>query len=150
MTLESLKCGARSKRAWQTARFGVPRFLRACVQARPRLRLKGLHVKSSWNMAQWGFELEDDGSHILSLKISPPRLEAECGLSSDIAREAFSQLAAYFGGRLKNFSLPIRMVGTDFQMSVWKALRTVPFGETVSYSRLAAMASRPKLSCSPR
>lgn len=95
-------------------------------------------------MAQWGFELEDDGSHILSLKISPPRLEAECGLSSDIAREAFLQLAAYFGGRLKNFSLPIRMVGTDFQMSVWKALRTVPFGETVSYSRLAAMASRQK------
>lgn len=88
--------------------------------------------------------MEDDGSHILCLKILPPRLGDECGLSSDIAREAFSQLGAYFGGRLRNFNLPLRMIGTDFQMSVWNALRAIPFGETVSYSQLAAMVSRPR------
>lgn len=88
--------------------------------------------------------MEDDGSHILCLKILPTRLEDECGLSSDIAREAFSQLGAYFGGRLENFNLPLRMIGTDFQMSVWNALRAIPFGETVSYSQLAAMVSRPR------
>ncbi|MEI3154916.1 MAG: MGMT family protein [Odoribacter sp.] len=34
-------------------------------------------------------------------------------------------------------SLPIAPVGTNFQLKVWKALQTIPYGETVTYGQLA-------------
>lgn len=56
---------------------------------------------------------------------------------------AESQLAAYFGGELRDFDLPLRPSGTPFQLTVWDALRRIPFGETVSYGELAASIGRP-------
>jgi AraC family transcriptional regulator of adaptative response/methylated-DNA-[protein]-cysteine methyltransferase len=40
--------------------------------------------------------------------------------------------------------LPLDLRGTDFQLSVWKALRRVPPGTTVSYSFLAEQIGDPK------
>ena len=57
--------------------------------------------------------------------------------------EARSQLAAYFAGRLREFSLPLAPGGTPFQKQVWNALREIPFGETRSYGALAASLGRP-------
>lgn len=54
-----------------------------------------------------------------------------------LLREAKSQLDAYFAGRLKAFDLPLNPVGTDFQLKVWKALGTIPYGETLTYGGLA-------------
>jgi methylated-DNA-[protein]-cysteine S-methyltransferase len=54
------------------------------------------------------------------------------------------QLAAYFAGELQAFDLPLVLTGTDFQKSVWNALRRIPFGETRSYAWLAQEISRPK------
>jgi methylated-DNA-[protein]-cysteine S-methyltransferase len=53
------------------------------------------------------------------------------------------QLAAYFGGRLREFELPLRMAGTPFQHLVWQGLRAIPYGETVSYAELARTIGRP-------
>lgn len=47
------------------------------------------------------------------------------------------QLAAYFAGELHEFDLPLAAQGTDFQLSVWTALRAIPYGETRSYRDLA-------------
>lgn len=58
--------------------------------------------------------------------------------------ECARQLEEYFAGRRKEFDLrlaPDR--GTEFQRLVWGALRTIPYGHTVSYSALAAMIGRP-------
>lgn len=52
-------------------------------------------------------------------------------------RNAVSQLEQYFQGERKEFDLPIKLKGTDFQMKVWTALRTIPYGETCSYGELA-------------
>lgn len=57
--------------------------------------------------------------------------------------EAVAQLAAYFAGRVTEFDVPIRLEGTDFQREVWAALRTIPYGETWSYARLAEAVGRP-------
>lgn len=57
--------------------------------------------------------------------------------------DAKSQMAAYFCGELTSFDLQLTPVGTAFQQKVWAALRTVPFGETVSYAELARMAGIP-------
>jgi methylated-DNA-[protein]-cysteine S-methyltransferase len=40
-------------------------------------------------------------------------------------------------------TLPVDVDGTDFQMRVWKALRTIPAGETISYTELARRAGAP-------
>jgi methylated-DNA-[protein]-cysteine S-methyltransferase len=56
---------------------------------------------------------------------------------------AIEQLEEYFAGRLTSFDLPLAMAGTPFQRQVWEALRKVPYGQTVSYGRLADRLGRP-------
>jgi methylated-DNA-[protein]-cysteine S-methyltransferase len=50
---------------------------------------------------------------------------------------AVVQLGEYFAGTRTEFDVPLDPVGTDFQRSVWAALRTIPFGTTVSYGEQA-------------
>jgi methylated-DNA-[protein]-cysteine S-methyltransferase len=53
-------------------------------------------------------------------------------------------LRAYFDGHLEALrALPTATQGTDFQRTVWSALRHIPIGETVSYGGLAAKIGRP-------
>jgi methylated-DNA-[protein]-cysteine S-methyltransferase len=47
------------------------------------------------------------------------------------------QLDEYLNGDRKEFNLPLLMVGTDFQKSVWKALMKVPYGSTSTYLQIA-------------
>ncbi|UPT78197.1 methylated-DNA--[protein]-cysteine S-methyltransferase [Sulfurovum sp. XGS-02] len=61
-------------------------------------------------------------------------VEEESGVL-DLAKE---ELEAYFKGLRKTFDIPLLMVGTAFQKSVWKGLLQIPFGTTVSYKELAA------------
>jgi methylated-DNA-[protein]-cysteine S-methyltransferase len=56
------------------------------------------------------------------------------------------QLTEYFDGARRDFDLPLVMHGTDFQRTVWRALCTVPYGETVSYGQLADRIGRPTAS----
>jgi methylated-DNA-[protein]-cysteine S-methyltransferase len=53
------------------------------------------------------------------------------------------QLAAYFAGELRRFTLPLAPVGTPFQQQVWAALREIPFGATAGYGELARRLGRP-------
>ena len=53
-------------------------------------------------------------------------------------------VAAYFGGDARALdSLTVKTGGTDFQRSVWAALRTIPAGETWSYGQLASAIGKP-------
>jgi methylated-DNA-[protein]-cysteine S-methyltransferase len=53
-------------------------------------------------------------------------------------------LNAYFAGRLDAINdLPVKTGGTPFQRQVWRGLRSIPCGTTVSYTRLAANIGRP-------
>lgn len=54
------------------------------------------------------------------------------------------QLEAYFDGALKQFDLPLILVGTPFQKRVWQSLSEVPYGEVVSYKDIAISAGSPK------
>lgn len=88
---------------------------------------------------------------------------ALCGLYMDLQRhrppqeifgvpdpgpfgEVVAQLAAYFAGDLKEFDLPMAMVGTPFQRSVWAGLLEIPYGETTSYGELAQRLGNPNAS----
>jgi methylated-DNA-[protein]-cysteine S-methyltransferase len=53
-------------------------------------------------------------------------------------------MRAYFAGNLKAIDdLPVATGGTEFQRQVWRALRQIPCGETVSYGELARRIGRP-------
>jgi methylated-DNA-[protein]-cysteine S-methyltransferase len=56
--------------------------------------------------------------------------------------ETIAQLRAYFEGDLYRFDLPLAPDGTSFQLQVWQALRTIPYGEVISYARLAGKLGR--------
>jgi methylated-DNA-[protein]-cysteine S-methyltransferase len=53
-------------------------------------------------------------------------------------------ISNYFEGELTEIDiLPVQTKGTDFQREVWRALRTLPCGTTVSYAKLAERIGRP-------
>lgn len=60
-----------------------------------------------------------------------------------LLKEATSELEAYFAGRLKKFSTPLKPVGTDFQITVWNALMEIPYGEMITYLDLARKLNKP-------
>jgi len=57
--------------------------------------------------------------------------------------KAAKQLEEYFCGKRKQFDLPLRPNGTDFQQAVWKALQKIPYGETRSYGQIANLIKKP-------
>ncbi|MBR8538033.1 methylated-DNA--[protein]-cysteine S-methyltransferase [Carboxylicivirga sediminis] len=57
--------------------------------------------------------------------------------STPITEATIKQLKAYTAGELDKFTLPLLLVGTDFQKSVWHALLEIPYGETRSYLELS-------------
>ena len=95
--------------------------------------------------------------HRVETPIGPLLLSAEDGRLSGIAfdssaearsseplfLDAEAQLHAYFAGELERFELPLAPGGTAFQLSVWEALREIPYGSTTTYSKLAAALGRP-------
>lgn len=54
-----------------------------------------------------------------------------------LPRPVAEQLGAYFADGTRGFDLPLRLKGTPFQRRVWKALRAIPPGHTVTYGQLA-------------
>jgi methylated-DNA-[protein]-cysteine S-methyltransferase len=64
--------------------------------------------------------------------------EAGCGLLDPLVQTAVEELEAYFEGRLRAFTLPLKPAGTAFQRRVWAAIAVIPCGETRSYGALAA------------
>jgi methylated-DNA-[protein]-cysteine S-methyltransferase len=58
--------------------------------------------------------------------------------------ETVRQLRAYFAGELHDFDLPLAPVGTPFQLRVWRELRNIPYGQTISYGELARRVGSPK------
>jgi methylated-DNA-[protein]-cysteine S-methyltransferase len=54
-----------------------------------------------------------------------------------IFKKCTIQLDEYFSGQRKNFELPTRQDGTEFQQKVWEELMKIPYGKTITYLQLA-------------
>jgi len=59
------------------------------------------------------------------------------------ARLLADELDAYLRGELTRFSVSLDLQGTPFQLSVWQALREIPYGEVRSYAAIAQAIGRP-------
>lgn len=85
--------------------------------------------------------LKSDGEHLTELRFGDRR---EGGETCRVLVEAAKQLAEYFAGVRREFSIPLAPEGTAFQQSVWAELRTIPYGSTVTYAEIAAGVGKVK------
>ena len=81
--------------------------------------------------------LSSDGAALTGLAFGSTR---EPMASLPLFQAAFAWLDAYFAGRDPGPTPPLSPTGTPFQQRVWRALRKIPFGETISYGALARAA----------
>lgn len=56
---------------------------------------------------------------------------------------AATQLEEYFAGKRQAFDLPFHLEGAAFELDVWNALRTIPYGDTISYGEQSERAGHP-------
>ncbi len=92
--------------------------------------------------------LEWDGEAVVRLAFpgrdGSPRAAGPGSIHDAAAvREPLGRLKAYFAGELREFGLPLRPEGTEFQRQVWRALTEIPYGATISYAELARWIGRP-------
>ena len=55
----------------------------------------------------------------------------------DPTEQLWDQLEQYLAGTRKEFDLPLRLLGTEFQVKIWQALLTIPWGVVYTYGDLA-------------
>ncbi|MBN1327124.1 MAG: methylated-DNA--[protein]-cysteine S-methyltransferase [Candidatus Cloacimonetes bacterium] len=66
--------------------------------------------------------------------------------TNPIIEKAKRQLIEYFKGTRRNFALPVKPEGTEFQQKVWHLLMDIPYGDTLTYQELAERAGNSKAS----
>ena len=57
---------------------------------------------------------------------------------------ATEQIEEYFALKRKEFTIPLKVVGTAFQERVWEVLAAIPYGEVLTYKEIAHKANSPK------
>ena len=89
---------------------------------------------------------ETDGaiSHIGFCDKTKKDFEGFAVAETPLIKKAEAQLSEYFAGKRTKFNLPLAPSGTEFQRAAWRALETIPFGETRCYGDIAAQIGKPK------
>lgn len=64
--------------------------------------------------------------------------------NSEVIAKTISQLDEYFSRQRIAFDVPLLLVGTEFQKSVWNELQNIPYGTTISYTQLSQRLNNPK------
>jgi O-6-methylguanine DNA methyltransferase len=64
--------------------------------------------------------------------------------TSTAMRRYVSELEEYFAGVRRDFSFPLDLRGTEFQLACWRALVAIPYGQTRTYGDIARAVGRPQ------
>lgn len=59
-----------------------------------------------------------------------------------VLRQTAAELAEYFGGQRRTFTVPVRVDGTPFQQQIWQQLQQIPFGAVRGYGELGRATGR--------
>ncbi|MFN8062360.1 MAG: methylated-DNA--[protein]-cysteine S-methyltransferase [Vicinamibacterales bacterium] len=91
---------------------------------------------------------DDEGLRVVAFPTSkhPHTIEPTWRHGGRLLDTPMAQLRAYFAGELTRFDLPVAPLGTPFQLTVWQALRAIPYGDTISYGELARRIGNPRAS----
>ncbi len=92
--------------------------------------------------------IREDGSGIIGVFFEtevPPKDVDGCNeLETPLLRLASKEILEYLDGSRKEFTVPVSLKGTAFQLEDWKALMTIPYGETRCYQEIAEQIGKPK------
>jgi len=77
-------------------------------------------------------------------KLGAAHANAEFAESDSALADVRHELDEYFAGRLRDFTVPLDLRGTDFQLRCWNALLEIPYGKTCSYADLARKVGSPR------
>lgn len=98
-----------------------------------------------WDSPIGVLEIAENGIGITNILFGkhdiPPNVSER---NTPLIQNTILQLQEYFDGKRKVFCLPLSLHGTDFQLSDWQALQTIPYGETRSYQQIAEQIGNPK------
>lgn len=102
------------------------------IRPNPRdVRAEGLEVR----FEEYGFDA--------SGTFSPQRAQGDTeGLRT--IQQCVRELGEYFSGTRREFSFPLDLRGTEFQLACWRALIAIPYGETRTYADIARVVGRPQ------
>ena len=64
--------------------------------------------------------------------------------SPSVMTDYICELEEYFSGKRREFSFPLDLRGTDFQVACWRALQAIPYGETRTYADIARAIGKAK------
>jgi methylated-DNA-[protein]-cysteine S-methyltransferase len=87
--------------------------------------------------------LAGDESGLHRVSMSPFATGEAWTRDDELFGDAREQLEQYFRGERREFDLPLKLDGNSFELSVWGALREIPYGETVSYGHIARGIGHP-------
>ena len=74
----------------------------------------------------------------------PPRKPGIWKESESATRPYVRELEEYFAGERRDFTFPLDLRGTEFQLKCWRALLQIPYGETRSYADVARAVGQPR------
>lgn len=86
--------------------------------------------------------IQGDGNNITKLALTNHNFNGEMR-SDALLNECATQINEYLAGKRYEFSIPISTNGSSFQESVWRAIMTIPYGQTRCASELATLAGHP-------
>lgn len=81
-------------------------------------------------------KLQSTNDHLSALLFKDER-DSDHDDDSQILQQCRQELDEYFNGSRKEFTLPLKQQGTEFQQKVWQLLLNIPFGKTISYNHLS-------------
>jgi AraC family transcriptional regulator, regulatory protein of adaptative response / methylated-DNA-[protein]-cysteine methyltransferase len=90
--------------------------------------------------------LEFTDRRALEAQFATVRQHFECAVvpgKHDHLDHLKEELASYFAGSLREFTVPLIYPGTPFQQKVWDQLRKIPYGQTMSYEAMADAVGAP-------
>lgn len=115
--------------------LALSRYTSPCGDLLLGARSGGL-VCCSWLLPQ----LREQGAEAIERALQAPKTAEDEAL----LRESARQLDAYFRGQRRDFDLPLALSGTPFQLALWQALGTIPYGVTRTYGSLAEQIGHPR------
>jgi len=84
----------------------------------------------------------EDNGYICKVSILDGDIE-ETTTNCAVLNETIKQLKEYFAGKRKDFDLPLKQKGSDFQQIVWQELLKIPYGTTITYNRQSQKMNNP-------
>lgn len=87
--------------------------------------------------------IEDDGEAIIGLYLDDKPID-DSENETELIKETYIQINEYFEKKRREFEIPIKLYGTEFQNKVWNALYVIPYGKTCTYKDIATAIGNPK------